>query len=310
MTDQHAAAVRVAAVYDAASDRFTAPPLSFWDRYGAETVRRIGLQSGSRVLDLCCGAGASALAAARVVGPSGQVLALDISPRLLDLATRRAADEGLDNIEFRCADATSTGLPSESFDAIVCVFGVFFAADMPGFVAEMWRLLASRGTLAITTWGPHLFEPGNSLFWQAVARLRPDLDHAFNPWDDLVTPDALGSLIRSAGIKDVVVTAKRGTQRLPTPDDFWQIVLGTGYRSTIDALTPEQVDAVREAVLGGLRRRNVRAVTTNVIYSQATRATRELGASRNKKPGRGRPDRAGSVRRHHLLATAACRVPR
>jgi ubiquinone/menaquinone biosynthesis C-methylase UbiE len=273
MSDQQAAAARVAAVYNAASDSYTASPLSFWDRYGTETVRRMRLQLGARVLDLCCGAGASALAAARVVGPSGRVLAVDLSPRLLELAARRAADRGLDNIEFRCADATSAGLLSKSFDAVVCVFGVFFAADTTGFVAEMWRHLAPGGALAITTWGPHLFEPGNSLFWQEVARLRPDLDHAFNPWDDLVTPDALGNVIRSAGIKDVVVTARRGTQRLLTSDDFWQIVLGTGYRGTVDALTQEQVDALRDAVLGELRRRRVRAVTTNVVYTYATRAT-------------------------------------
>ena len=273
MTDQHAAAARVAAAYNAASDRYTAPPLSFWDRFGAETVRRMGLRSGAHVLDLCCGAGASARAAARVAGPSGQVLALDLSPRLLELAARRAAYEGLDNIEFRCADATSTGLPSESFDAVVCVFGVFFAADRHGFVAEMWRQLAPGGALAVTTWGPHLFEPGNSLFWQEVGRLRPDLDRAFNPWDDLVTPDALDNLLRSVGIGDVVVTAERGTHRLLTSDDFWQIVLGSGYRGTVDALTPEQVDAVRDAVVGELRLRCVQAITTNVVYSHAIRPT-------------------------------------
>jgi hypothetical protein len=60
---------------------------------------------------------------------------------------------------------------------------------------------------------------------------------------------------------------------LPTSDDFWQIVLGSGYRGTVDALTPEQVDAVRNAVLGELRRRGVQAVTTNVVYSHATRPT-------------------------------------
>jgi len=214
-----------------------------------------------------------ALAGSRVAGPSGQVLALDLSPRLLELAARRAAYEGLDNIEFRCADATSMGLPSESFDAVVCVFGVFFAADRPGFVAEMWRHLAPGGALAVTTWGPHLFEPGNSLFWQEVGRLRPDLDRAFNPWDDLVTPDALGSLLRSVGIGDVVVTAERGTHRLLTSDDFWQIVLGSGYRGTVDALTLEQVDAMRGAVVGELRLRCVQAITTNVVYSHATRPT-------------------------------------
>jgi ubiquinone/menaquinone biosynthesis C-methylase UbiE len=271
MTDQRAAAVRVAAVYNAASDCYSAPALSFWDRFAAKTVRRMGLRSGARVLDLCCGAGASALAAARIVGPTGHVLALDLSPRLLELAAHRAADEELDNIEFCCADCTATGLPSESFDAVACVFGVFFAADRPGFVAEMWRHLAPGGELAVTTWGPDLFEPASSLFWQG--KLRPDLDRAFNPWDDLVTPDALGSLLRSVGIGDVVVTTEFGTHPLLTSDDFWQIVLGTGYRGTVDALAPEQVAAVREAVLGELRRRGVQAVTTNVVYGHATRPT-------------------------------------
>ena len=177
------------------------------------------------------------------------MLALDLSPRLLELGGRRAAVEGLDNIEFRRADATSAGLPGESFDAVVCVFGVFFAADMPGFVAEMWRCLAPRGTLALNL-GRNLFEPGNSLFWHEVARLRPDLDRAFNPWDDLVTPEALESLLRSAGINDCVVIATRGSHSLRTPDDFWEIVLGSGYRGTVDALTPAHVDAVTRCGVG------------------------------------------------------------
>ena len=273
MTDQHAVAVKVAAVYNAASDSYTAPPLGFWDRFGDETVRRIGLHRGARVLDLCCGAGASALAAARIIGPSGHVLAVDVSDRLLGMAAARAAEQELNNIQFLHADATATGLPSESFDAVVCVFGVFFAADRRGFVAEMWRHLVPGGVLAVTTWGPQLFEPGNTLFWQEVERRRPDLTHAFNPWDDLVTTEALHGLLRSAGISDAEVTAEPGQHPLVSPDDFWDVVLGSGYRATVDALTAEQRDAARDAVLGELRRRNVLAITTNVVYSRATRAT-------------------------------------
>ena len=44
------------------------------------------------------------------------------------------------------------------------LFGVFFAADMAGFTAEMWRLVRPGGVLAITTWGPDLFEPGQQPF--------------------------------------------------------------------------------------------------------------------------------------------------
>jgi hypothetical protein len=69
------------------------------------------------------------------------------------------------------------------------------------------------------------------------------------------------------------VTAEPGQHPLVSPDDFWDVVLGTGYRATVDALTAEQRDAARHAVLGELRRRNVLAITTNVVYGRATRTT-------------------------------------
>lgn len=145
---------RAARTYGAAADHYGLAPLSFWDRFGGVTVERLRLASGATVLDLCCGHGASAIPAARVVGPAGRVVGVDVAEPMLELARTRAAGEGLANVEFRQGDATSTGLPGGSFDAVVCVFGVFFVADMAAFVAEMWRLVRPGGVLAVTTWGP------------------------------------------------------------------------------------------------------------------------------------------------------------
>src|SRR6516164_2834703 len=164
--DEHAR--RAARTYGAAADHYSLPALGFWDRFGAATVARLPLAPGQRVLDLCCGAGASALPAAHAVGAGGQVLGIDLAAPLLELARARAAGEGLANIEFRHGDATRTQLPDGSFDAVVCVFGVFFVRDMAAFTAEMWRLVRPGGVLAITTWGPGLFEPANSLFWATI----------------------------------------------------------------------------------------------------------------------------------------------
>ena len=80
----------------------------------------------------------------------------------------RRRKKGLANIEFRSGDATRTGLPDGSFDAVVCVFGVFFAADMTAFLREIWRLVRPGGVVAVTTWDPGLFEPANSHFWRCV----------------------------------------------------------------------------------------------------------------------------------------------
>jgi SAM-dependent methyltransferase len=131
-------------------------------------------------------------------------------PPLLELARRRAAREGITNLELRHGDATSTGLPDRSFDAVVCVFGVFFAADMTAFVSEMWRLVRPGGVLALTTWGPNWADPLSGIFWQCVRELEPSLHKAFNPWDDNTTPAALGRLFASAGILNAETQALAG----------------------------------------------------------------------------------------------------
>ena len=102
------------------------------------------------MLDLCCGAGASAIPSARAVGAAGRVLGIDVAAPLPEMARARAARDGLANVEFRYGDAMRTGLPDGSFDAVVCVFGVFFAPDMAAFVQEMWRLVKPGG-VAVTT---------------------------------------------------------------------------------------------------------------------------------------------------------------
>jgi ubiquinone/menaquinone biosynthesis C-methylase UbiE len=267
--DEHAR--RAAATYGAAADHYNLPALSFWDRFGAATVSRLQLAPGHRLLDLCCGAGASALPAARAVGPGGQVLGVDVAAPLLALARRRAADQGLTNIEFRQGDATSTGLPDGSFDAVVCVFGVFFARDMTAFAAEMWRLVRPGGVLAVTTWGPGLFEPGNGIFWEAVAAVAPSLYKAFNPWDEITTPAALAGLLADAGVARPTAASVHSQHSLSHPEQFWDIVLGSGYRATIEALSQEQRDTVREHVIRELSSAAATAVRTDVVFGTAER---------------------------------------
>ena len=272
-TDEPASehAVRASRTYGAAADHYQRPALGFWDRSGAATVSRLRLAPGAAVLDLCCGAGASALPAARAVGPSGRVLGIDIAAPMLELARSRAAEEGLANIEFRPGDATRTGLPDGGFDAVVCVFGVFFAPDMAAFVREMWRLTGPRGVLAVTTWGPGLWEPASSVFWRCVGEVEPALYKAFNPWDEITTPTLLAGLFSRAGVPDPAVEAAAGEHRLEHPDRFWDIVLGSGYRATVDALSPEQRDRVRESLLAELRSREITSLRTDVVFGTAAR---------------------------------------
>jgi ubiquinone/menaquinone biosynthesis C-methylase UbiE len=262
---------RAARIYGAAADHYGLASLGFWDRFGAATVSRLGLAAGDSVLDLCCGAGASAIPAARAVGAAGRVIGIDVAGALLELARARAAHEDLASVEFRQGDATRTGLPDGSFDAVVCVFGVFFAPDMAAFAAEMWRQVRPGGVLAITTWGQGLFEPANSHFWKCVREIEPSLFKAFSPWDEITTPEALTDLFSRAGVAHPAVVATPGEHHLNRPESFWDIVLGSGYRATVDALSQEQRDRLHKRLLSELRARDVTALRTDVVFGTARR---------------------------------------
>jgi SAM-dependent methyltransferase len=76
------------------------------------------------VLDVCCGMGASAIPAAERVGPTGNVIAVDLAEKLLSKGSQRATAQGLTNIEFLRADLESLPFPDRTFDAVLCVFGI------------------------------------------------------------------------------------------------------------------------------------------------------------------------------------------
>jgi hypothetical protein len=67
------------------------------------------------------------------------------------------------------------------------------------------------------------------------------------------------------------VVAAEGQHHLEHPNSFWDVVLGSGYRATVDALGPDQRDRLRERLLGELRSRRVTTLRTDVVFGTATR---------------------------------------
>lgn len=260
------------ATYDAAADHYDDDILSFWSLHGARTVDRLGLRPGDLVLDVCCGTGASALPAAERVGPQGRVVAVDLSEGMLDRARAKAESGGLRNIVFRAGDMEQLGLPPASFDAVVCVFGIFFVPDMVGQVAELWRMVRPGGRLAVTTWGEGAFEPAAALFWDIVRGERPDLYRGFNPWDRIVRPDAVRTLLLDGGARGVEAESVEASMAVRSVEDFWSLALGTGMRAIVEQLGPA-AGRVREAFLSELVARRIDRFDVSAVFATATKAT-------------------------------------
>lgn len=217
------------------------------------------------MLDVCCGSGASAIPAAEAVGPRGSVTGVDLAANLLELARTKAQQRGLANISFETGDMTNLRFETGSFDTVVCVFGIFFVPDMETALRELTRVLRPGGRLAITTWGPRFFEPASTAFWNSVRAVRSDLYKGFNPWDRISEVDTLRSLLASVAV-DVEVIAEADSQPVNSPEDWWAMVRGSGYRGTIDQLSTAEREQVHAENLDFIRRERIQTVEANVIY--------------------------------------------
>ena len=262
---------RAAFTYNAAADFYDSSPLSFWNYFGGQTIELLSLPAGSSVLDVCCGTGASALLAAKVVGPRGKVIGVDLARELLELARTKAAQQHVGKIQFEVGNMLSLRFPSESFNAVVCVFGIFFVPDMSMAVRELWRLVQRGGQLAVTTWGPNLFEPANTAFWSSIENARAELYKGFNPWDRINDPSNLKDILREGGVEAPTITAENRLHPINSPEDWWTIVLGSGYRGTIEQLNASERERVKDANLAFIRGAKISAIETNVLYALATK---------------------------------------
>ena len=267
----HEAQNRAARTYNAAADSYDSHALGFWDYFGRRTVERLGLNSGARVLDVCCGSGASAIPEAQLVGPGGEVIGVDLADNLLQLARQKAANLSLENVRFEIGDMLALKYQENTFDAVVCVFGIFFVPDMALAVRELWRRVKPGGVLAITTWGKGFCEPANDIFWRTVAEVRPDLYKDFNPWDRIDNELDLVKTFTEAGIQNPKVEREARMHPLGLTRDWWTIVLGSGYRGTIEQLTAAEREQVKATNLQRLRDVNIREMQTNAIYAIATK---------------------------------------
>jgi ubiquinone/menaquinone biosynthesis C-methylase UbiE len=109
-------------------------------------LAEVGL--GGNILDVAAGAGEPAITAAKRVGPTGSVLATDISPKILEYAARAARDQGVSNLETRVMDGEHLDLPDESFDVVISRVGLIYFPDQQRALSEIRRVLKLGGRIA------------------------------------------------------------------------------------------------------------------------------------------------------------------
>lgn len=179
----------------------------------------VHLTQGSRVLDVAAGAGGQTLAAARRVGPSGHVLATDISPAILEFAAEVAQQAGHHNVETLEADGEDLStVPAGSFDAAISRVGLIYFPDQQRALREICRTLRPGGRLSSVVYST---PDRNGFFALPVGIIRriaglpapaPGLPGPFS----LGGPGVAEAAYQAAGLVDITVTAVPSPVRLPS----------------------------------------------------------------------------------------------
>jgi enediyne biosynthesis protein CalE5 len=186
-------------------------------------VELAGIGPGDTVLDIATGYGEPALTAARVVAPTGRVLATDIAADMLDFGRERAAQAELDNVEFLEADAEALSFDDESFDAILSRQGLQFLPDASGTLQRFHTFLKRDGRFAAAVWGP----PDRVQFARPVSVILTTLDLPAPPPGRpgifaLADRHALERLVAHAGFRGVETGTVTAVYETPSPEDFTQ----------------------------------------------------------------------------------------
>lgn len=228
-------------------------------RYGEMIVDRLGVQPGTRLLDVAAGSGAVSIPAAR---RGAEVLAVDLAPTMIERLAARARAEGLANLAGRVMDGTALTLGDGSVDVAASLHGVSTFPDLDGGLREMVRVTRGGGTVLVAAFGAlakaeFLGFVVNAIRAAVPGFAGPPMDPPPLPFQ-LASPDRFRQALTAAGLSDVVIESVTWDMPFRSGAHLWDAVAASnpiGARLVGSLSAPQAADA-RQVLDGLLRERS------------------------------------------------------
>ena len=201
----------------------------YWQQQLAPAQRRLlelaALVPGEQVLDVACGTGLVTFPAASAVGPSGAVLATDISDAMVAAVTAEAARRRLPGVTARRMDAEQLDAPDATFDAVLSALGLMYVPDPLRALSEFRRVLRPGGRVVLAVWGARARCGWAEIFPIVDRRVASEVCPMFF---QLGTGGALEMVARRAGFTDVTADRLSTTLEYATDDEACGAVFAGG----------------------------------------------------------------------------------
>lgn len=219
------------------------------------------LPQEAHVLDIACGTGGLALAAARslVARSAARVVATDFSPAMVALAQHSVTAEGLEEtVQCVVQDGQNLEYEDGTFDAAFSAFGIFLFPDRLSGWREAARVIKPGGMFATAVWRlPEHNELARIQAETMMAALPKRLTEggATPDWRALMTKEGLeAEICGAAPFVDAQITAFAATLAVPSVMAMWEAMRGNPVTaSLLDACTPEELERVKSAAMTRFR---------------------------------------------------------
>lgn len=197
-------------------------PLWF-GRWAEALLTFVSLKTGETVLDVACGTGVTTRIAKRDVGSDGRVTGLDINAGMLAKARELADDMDITWIE---SDVIGTGLPKDSFNAVISQHGYHYFPDQPAALKEFYRVLAPSGRIAMSVWDGH--SDYTKALCSAVEKfISPEIANKQRAQRETPSADRLIVGVSEAGFRSVAVARQELSIKVPLAATFVPLHLGS-----------------------------------------------------------------------------------
>lgn len=249
--------VAIGAAWDAIADGFDRLATPFTMTFGAQALSRVELGPGVRVLDVAAGSGALTIPAAR---RGADVVAVDISPRMIERLRGRCRAEGL-TVDAQVGDGASLGFDDASFDVAVSMNGVSLFPDIEGGLRELVRVTRPGGRVLVVTFGP--VQRAEFVAF-CLGAMRATLGAAMPPPPDpmppfrLAEPATFQDHLQAAGLRDTRVATATWDMAFDSADHLLDMVLTSNpiAGQLTSGMSDDQFAQVRAVLDGMLRERS------------------------------------------------------
>jgi ubiquinone/menaquinone biosynthesis C-methylase UbiE len=194
--------------------------------YHKAVVDSIKPHPGEIVLDVCTGLGEPAMTMASIVAPGGQVIGIDLSSKMIQIARKTAEKRGLKNVKFEVMDAEKLTLPSNQIDVAVSCFGFQIVTDPDNAANEIFRVLKLGGRAGFTVWSTGDRVPMIDVLIAPMLEFAEPDETGYLP-----TPYELGgageltTMLETHGFSDTHEIRLNGTGVAGSVDEYLEMVL-------------------------------------------------------------------------------------